>query len=936
MPSSVALAVALFLASTTLALGQGAVTGTVADSIGTQPLAGCRVALTRTSDSTRLGAIAGTDGTFRVGSVPAGQYVVLVTSVGFKPLRRVVTVPEAGIDLGRLRLGPDNRMAETVVVTEKAPLAVQRGDTVEMSASAYKTAKDASAEDLVQKMPGVTMQDGKVQAQGEQVRQVLVDGRRFFGDDPNVALRNLPAEMIDKVQVFDQASEQNRFTGASDANGSKTINIVTKPSMRNGQFGRVFAGGGDDERYRAGVVMNAFQGDARITVLAQTNNVNEQNFAVEDIVGAMGGGGGGGRGGFRRPGGPGPGGGGRPMMGGGGGMSDFFVGQNNGINTTHAAGVNYADKWGTTVDAQASYFFNWSGNDASQSLFRTFVLPDVAGQTYDQATASTSTNMNHRVNGRFEVRLDSLNSFVWTPRFTAQTNDGGSDVRGVNTLNNVAQSTTSNTTSSDLLGLTFDSDLLYRRAFATPGRTFSVNLGVSTSANDGTSTLQSITGYTDAGQFFDTLNQRGTTDRNGLTLRPNITYTEPLDSSSSLSLSVSSTIQMNDADARTFAAANTPAEVLDTSLTNTFSSTYATHQFTPTYRIGDRDLGADIGVTLQYATLDNARQFPVTADLVRSFTNVLPSAAFRWNITMDQSMRLFYRTSTSSPTVDQLQDVINNSNPLQLSTGNADLDQTLTHNLFLRYSNNDVGSATSFFAFVGASVTQDYVANSVTIATADTMVAPGIVLARGGQFTRPVNLDGYLSLRSFLNYSMPLAFIQSNLNLNGGVTYTRTPGEINGAANIANAPSANVGVSVSSNISEEIDFTVSTNMALNSVRNTLQSQNDADYINGTSRLRFNWRIIGGLVWSGDVANTLTSGYTAGYDQSVWLVNTALAYKFLENDRAELRLSINDLLNQNTAISRTVSESYTDDTRSNLLQRYGLLTFTYNIRNFPSM
>jgi len=224
----------------------------------------------------------------------------------------------------------------------------------------------------------------------------------------------------------------------------------------------------------------------------------------------------------------------------------------------------------------------------------------------------------------------------------------------------------------------------------------------------------------------------------------------------------------------------------------------------------------------------------------------------------------------------------------------------------------------------------------VTIARSDTTIAPGIVLPRGGQLQKPVNLDGYANLRGFFSYGMPVGFISSNLNLFGSVNYTRTPGLINGVENIAHTPMAGLGVVISSNISENVDFTASTSVNASWVRNTARSDQNGQYLNGLSRLRLNWRFFEGFVWSTDVNNTLTSGYSAGYDRSVWLWNMALAYKFLENDRAEIRLSVADILRQNTSIQRTVSESYTEDVQANLLQRYALLTFTYNIRNFPGM
>ncbi len=936
------LSVLLLLCAWAPVAGAHEVRGVLVDSATQKPLAGARILLTQVGTEQK-GDITSRDGAFVVKNIDNGSWQMQITYIGYDTLRKGLSIQGADLDLGAVLLKESFVSSKDVIVDAAALGSVQKGDTVEMNAKAFKTAKDASAEDLVQKMPGITMQDGKVHAQGEQVRQVLVDGRQFFGDDPNTALKNLPAEMIDKVQVFDQGSEQSRFTGSTDPNGSKTLNIVTKRNMRNGSFGRVYGGYGDQSRYKLGTTTNLFNDDQRITILGQSNNINEQNFAVEDLVGTMGGGGGGN---FRMPGG----GGGQPGRGGshaggssgaggfrgGGGNSDFQVDQRNGITTTHAAGLNYSAKWGGNVDAQASYFFNYSENEAEQTLLRQFVLPNAVGQAYDQNTLNASTNTNHRVRGRFEFRLDSLNSFVLTPRATAQFNNGSSLVDGFNRQNDTTLSTTNNTLSTNLNGYSINNDLLFRHAFATPGRTFSTNVGVNISGNDGTSGLRSVTNSALDTTFADSLDQSSVLDKYTLSISPNITYAEPLTPNSALVFAAEATLTHKESDRQTSAIDRTTGvSRLDTALTSTFNSTYNQYAFTPSYRWADtgKVWGLEAGVAVQRAELSSDQTFPTRYALSRTFFNVLPNASIRWSPTQSNNLRMNYRARTSPPSVEQLQDVINNSNPLQLSIGNSALEQDESHSVFARYSANDAIAATSFFVFANATMTNNYVANSVTVAAVDTVIAPGVVLPRGGQFTKPVNIDGQYSVRSFAMYGFPLPFISCNLNINGGLQYTSTPGLINGVENRSNNPTANVGLSISSNISEEIDFTISSNLAQNSVRNTVQAERNADYTTVTSRLRWNWKVIGGLVWSGDLASNLTSGYSAGYNQNVVLLNTSLAYKFMENDRAEVRLLISDALAQNTNIQRTVYDTYVDDIRSNLLQRYALLTFTYNFRNF---
>lgn len=916
------------------------VKGTVVDAASNDAVAGARIVAFFKNDTTiRAGAIAKSNGTFVITGLRDTSYVLHVTSVGF----RKAIVPLKPTDTSIvIRMRTDTVTEREVVVEGKVTPMMQKGDTVELNAAAFKTSKDASTEDLVQKMPGVTIQDGRVQAQGEQVQQVLVDGRQFFGDDPNAALRNLPAEMVDRIQVFDQSSDQARFAGITDANARKTMNIITKRGMRNGTFGKATAGYGNIDRYKANLTLNNFQGDQRVTLLFQSNNINEQNFSIDDVLGAMGGGGGGsGMQAMRRIGAAtgSSGGGAQRMQGGGGGggpmgsMGDFFVDQKNGITQTHALGVNYSDKWGQTIDATASYFFNWSDNEASTNSNRLYVIP--AGQQYTENASSSAKNVNHRLNARIEARLDSTNSLVWRPRGTLQMNDGTSQTVGRNFTNDVAQSSVANLYGSTVSGYNITNDLLYRHAFATLGRTFSTNISVNVNKNKGDNTLNSATVLFPDSTIGDTIIQRADLNKTGWNVAPNLTYTEPLDSSSTLVLAGNASITESNSDRRTYvpAAPGQPLTQMDTTLTNTFSSQYKTASFQPSYRYVTKPIDYEVGVAFQYSDLSNDQQFPAPGNLQRSFRNVLPTLSARWTFETDKNIRLNYRTRTSSPTVDQLQNVINNSNPSQLTTGNPSLRQDYSHNLFARYSAADVAAGTSFFAMISGQYTFDYVGNSVSIAQNDSLVAPGVVLPRGGQITKPVNLDGYANIRAFLVYGLPVSFLSSNVNLTASVTYTRTPGIINDVVNVANNPAFMGGIVVSSNISEYVDYTVSTVWTQSWVRNSVEQQRDATYLNGITKARLNWRIVAGLVITTDVSNTLTSGYTQGYSLSPVIWNVGMAYKFLENDRAELRLTVNDVLKQNTSVTRTVSDSYTQDSQANILQRYALLTFSYNIRSF---
>ncbi|HKH61854.1 MAG TPA: carboxypeptidase regulatory-like domain-containing protein, partial [Flavitalea sp.] len=343
--------------------------GLLQDKTDKLPLSGATIKLTVQNDSTnQRNTISGRDGIFELTELIPQTYVLKITSIGHEIDSQVVVLTDSSKDLGIIAISKQAKLLEEVTIKAATPPVKQKADTLEYSANAFKVNPDANAEDMVKKMPGVTVDKGTVTAQGEQVRKVTIDGREFFGDDATAALRNLPAQVIDKIQVFDRMSDQAQFTGFDDGSATKSLNIVTKADMRNGQFGRLYAGYGTDDRYSAGGNVSFFKGNRRISLVGLSNNINQQNFSTQDLLGVtssqnrggQGRGGGGPRGGGGGRGGGGPRGGGGGF--GGGNSDNFLVGQQNGISKTNSFGINFSDLWSKKFEISGSYFFNNNAN----------------------------------------------------------------------------------------------------------------------------------------------------------------------------------------------------------------------------------------------------------------------------------------------------------------------------------------------------------------------------------------------------------------------------------------------------------------------------------------------------------------------------------------------------------------------------------------------
>lgn len=922
------------------AFSQGAfVKGKIIDSKDLSPLPGAAVVLLKADSSIYKGGSADANGNFNIKYVANGNYILKVAYLGYRNQYKNINVNTIANDVGNIKLTSKSVHLKTANIEEKLPTVSMQQDTTQYNAGAFKTNPDATAEDLVTKMPGITSDNGTVKAQGENVQQVLVDGKPFFGDDPNAVLKNIPAEIIDKIQIFDKKSDQSQFTGIDDGNTTKTMNVITKVQFRNGEFGKAYAGYADGDKYKAGGNINIFNNDQRITILAQSNNVNEQNFSAEDLLGVSSSGGSrlSGSSGGRRPRG-GQSGGGSPggFQGGGGNASNFLVNQQNGISTVHSFGLNYSDKWGKKIDVTASYFLNYSDNNQNTDLFRQYVSQSDSGLNYTEKNKSNSINLNHRINLKFEYRIDTMNSILFQPKLSIQQNKGNSNVFGQNVQNDTLLNNSDNDYKSNLSGLNFSGPILYRHKFNKKGRTFSWSITPGYSQNEGPSYLNSLSNYYTDTLPAQSLDQYANLNKQTTSINSNISYTEPLDTNNMLQFNYGDNYSLNNSNKETFNKDSVSGlyHLKDTLLTNTFKSTYFAQNAGITYRYQSKKLLFSVGVSYQIAQLYSDQQFPYSSKIDETFRSFLPNANLRINFSQKKNLNITYRANNNAPSIDQLQNVLNNSNPLQLSIGNPDLKQDFQHNLTLRYSATNPDKSSVFFFMLGGNYTQDYIGSSTIIASQN-IVVDSITLMNGTQLKKPVNLDGYFNLRTFIVYGIPINPIKCNLNFNLSGNYSRTPGLINHVVNYASAPTAGLGITLSSNISQNIDFSVATNSTINYVQNTLQKQLNTNYFNQSSQVKANWIIWKGFLLHSDLNHQYNSGLSQSYNQNYFLWNGAFAYKFLKNQSAEIRISVFDILNQNKSIQRNLTDTYIEDTQTNVLQRYGMITFTYNIKVYKN-
>ena len=928
------------------------ISGTVTDQQTKKSLASATVKLTSLSDTSfAVSHLTDSAGKFVFSGLNKDSFLLSISYVGYSPVTRLVALDTADISLSIAAAPGAGSDLSTVIVQTKVSPVGQKEDTLQMNASKYKVNPDASTEDLVRKMPGITIENGQVKAQGEAVRRVTLDGRELFGDDATAALRSLPAEVVDKIQVFDRLSDQDRAAGVTTGETQKEINIVTRAGMRNGQYGRVYAGYGTDDRYSLGGNATFLKENRRISIVGQSNNINQQNFSAQDLLGVTSSGGG--RGGFGgggfgggRPGGGGGGGfgGGGGGFGGGGfgggfGGGGFLVGQQNGINKTNAIGLNYSNNWGKKLRVTGSYFLNNSHNTTSQESSTEYLKPFANLLKTNQESNSASNNTNHRVNMRIEYQIDSSNQIIISPNLSFQNNnsDRFTHNQSFNTSNALI-SESFNKTNSSTSGNNLSNNILYSHNFAKRGRTFSINLNTSYNQRNGES-------YTDLEERIskDTSSNRFTDQSNHTTsINARLSYTEPLSAKSQLQFTYNPSWSKSKADQMAYDYDTIKGEytIFNDRYSNVFDNRTTSQNGGIAFRTGDRDNQFTAGVNYQRTELYNNRTYPAPAfEGNKAFNNILPNAMARFKTSSRSNIRLFYRTNVNQPSISQLQDVVDPTNgPAFYTQGNPNLKPQYTHSLNGTYTFTNTGKGTVFVGNVYVQKANNYLTNATYIVKQPDSVIGKITIHETNQLSKPINLNGYYSLRSFLTFAVPMRFIKSNLNMNGGVNYSHVPGLYNNESIETNNYTYSLGSVISSNVSQYVDFTVSYSANFNTAvaespdaRTGKISKNTQNFFSHSGSVQLNLLSKKGWFFQNDLNNQLQSQNST--TEQYWLWNLSVGRKFLKGQKGELKLTAFDVLKQNVSFSRTSLNNTIYTERNQVLTQYFLLTFTYNLRNF---
>lgn len=880
------------------------VKGTVTDSTGA-PLQGASVKLRAGKDST--GMVTGKDGNFHL-QLPAESSMKLeISNIGFIPFSKTYEPGPAPINTGLIKLVSTSAELPEVIVKSINPITVKE-DTVEYKADAYKVREGAPVEDVIKKLPGVTVdKDGQITAQGKPVARVRVNGKDFFGGDAQTATQNLPADIIDNIQIIDDYGDQANLTGIKSGEPEKIININIRKDRNRGRFGSASLAVGNEERYAAGLVANDFMDERQLSFLGAINNTNANLFNFN----------GGGRGGGARGANFGSG-----ERGGNGG---------NGISLSKSAGFNYRDTWGKKISVNGSYSFSSRNNNSiSTSQQQDFNPMNIRFTERNSNSHSASTN--HRVTFNFEYKIDSMNFLKVSPYLSLSSSSSNGQSRsaisqkGYYTLNN-------NQSSSESSAPNTGADFTYNHKFPKKGRNINLSGSITYSYRDQQQQLKN--NYTNADSTFfpvevtDTIQQQyiDIANRNTRT-QARISYTEPLGSNTGTKRTV---LEMNYEWNRSATENQRDVDDIDPATGqpgfNPIQSNHFDYQFV-TNRIGLNIKGNSvkynyvIGLVSQPSSLSGQS---VGKGINTDYRNMnwIPSARFVYNFARSNSLTLTYGGQSREPDFMQLQPVTDSSNLNNIVVGNPDLQAELTRRLSLQYNKFDNKSGRSLFTNLSFDQTDNKIVNSRVNNPSGT-----------GRTTSYLNTNGFYSINANGSMTRPFfdrkftASINFSANYNNNISYTdnqRTKG---------NNWNIRPGTSFRVDIEDIIDAAVNVNYTIYQTTTRY-----AEYTNTTKARTLNIGINGknyffkDLTLGYDFTKEINYGFSSNVNSNPLILNLYTEYRFLKGKRATVRFQGYDLFNQNTGITRTINETTITDSRNNRLARYFLLSFNYRMQKF---
>ncbi|HEY8388485.1 MAG TPA: outer membrane beta-barrel family protein [Parasegetibacter sp.] len=887
-----------------------------------QALENATINLLKAADSTTVNyKVSEKDGTFTLKSVPYGNYILMVTFIGHDVFEKRVELNKPDLDLGELELLPAATDLDEIVITHTPPPIVVKEDTLEFHADAFKVLPGSLAEDILKKLPGVEVdRDGNITVHGQEITQIYVDGKPFFGGDLKMTTQNLPAELIDKIQLIDEKSNRSRFTGVDDGERRKVINLTIKKGMKKGYFGQANGAMGSKGLYNINATANRFLDSKQLGVVVSSNNMN-----AGDGLRMRGGGGGRGGGGFNMGGSSvnvvgirsGPGG---FSMGGGGNGGGISVGD--GLNRSNRLNLNYRNSWDNKLDISSSFGIVNNANSSKEIMTRKDILADTFS-IYNQTQNRTGKNLNLTMDFDLVYKPDTLTEIRGRINGSSATSNSESNnifstlYGGIDKTNDGHRINTNDNNSFKISG-----DFDYMRKFSKPRRSFtaSVTLNSDNSKGDGLTDFLSNGVYPNGLPFIQETNQLTVQNTNNNRLTARFTYSEPIFKSNMLDFSYGYTMSRNENNRETYDFENGKYDQLNDSLTNLYNNNSDNHN------AGIKFVGAgtkyqyNVGVAMQ--RIDQFNHNVSKDELAeQKFTNFIPSAGISFFNKKGRHFNLFYQGDVRQPTLQQLQPVRNQSNPLLEVLGNPDLKNEFTNSFNFKLDEFIASRELSLNLNGRYSTTSNKIVNNNTYDR-----------TTGKQTVMPVNTNGAWSANYNASIGFPIIKKILRFSVNGGSSISKGVAFVDNQENQTTNNGFNGSARVNLDINQKFSFSYSGRLNRNSVKYSLEPNRNTVYYTTTHSFDVGAELPFGIHFRSDLDFMKNSGGSANFNRDFAIWNVELGKSFMKR-KLTVDLVVNDLLNQNQSVSRTVSENSITDRTVNLLTRFFLFKVSYKLTRF---
>ena len=873
------------------------INGSVIDNENT-PLIGATVVILDQDTSMVAFGITDDSGKYEVYDLPTGDQILQISYTGYVDMLKSISLSGelSKINLGQVVLNPSSKVLEEVSIkAERIPMGIL-GDTINYNAAAFHTRPGATVEDLLKKLPGIEVgRDGSIKAQGKDVQNILVDGKEFFSGDATIATKNLEAEAVDKVQVYDKKSEEAEFTGVDDGQEEKTINLKLKDGYKNGGFGKASIDGGTENTRLGKLNYNRFNPSMQASIIANSNNINEQAFSFKEYADFMGG--------FQNA-----------IA--AGGLSDYGIMSQNdrgatGITDQTSIGTNLNVGISKKIKLNGNYLFAHSDNSMDYSGNTQNFVGDRNFTTVDTSQSNKNTS-NHRLNTKLKYNPNPNNALTWNLKLFSLANQNQKMASTLYLLGSQSNSRTSNILDTDTRSTSIMTDGIYKKKFSKKGRNIITRAKYElVNSNESSNVDNTITSVTDEERILQL--QELSNRKNAVS--GSLNYTEPIGKNLYIGLDYSLRDEEQTPIRNYFDKTGSELSRLD-DLSNEFNKSWMTHNFGTSIKRNRKKLKLNFGLRYKLANL-LASQNGEVINQKQSYQYILPSGSAKFTLKGGKSLDLNYFTKVEAPSISQMVTQVNNLNPNVIILGNPNLLPEYVHTFSVASNYFDSFNFSSLFWNLAVSLSPNKIINSRNIN--ENLITEIL----------PINANNYQSYTGYFSHSSPIRRLKIKYAVESTLNYTRYKTLVNSETNNISTAGGSLGISIENRNKNIFDIKGGTKIGYSAYANDFNSNFDAPFINysiyldGFLNLGKDWNI-------GSKYDYLTyNGGLFSENQVQHLLNATLTKSFLAN-KIMLKVTAHDLLNQNTGIDRSGGINTLTNSRFNVLGRYVMLGASYRL------